>query len=312
MKKKEEYAEYKYIEGESIVFPLLTVEGYDAGPSICITAGIHGCEYPSVASAIALYKKLEPKLLKGKVVIIPVVDMQSFKNKSVFVCPIDKKNVNRCFPGNMDGTYSEVLVYHLFNDFIKGSNYYIDLHSADFAEAMIPFCEIHESANEKVNDISFNMAKYSGISDIVIKSGQGIVNDKNQSYSSAADIGIPGMVLNAGQIDEHIEKYVDMQMTGLFNILKHLKFLNEDTSDCEKYTCYKAPVHIRSKSEGIFYWNCKAGNYVEEGDILGVIEDIFGNELEIVRAPVKGKILLINTAIPIKKDSLLLEIIVEK
>lgn len=311
MLREERYIEYKDINGDTIVFPYLLIEGEGEGPTVCITAGIHGCEYPPVAAAIALFKKLDPKALKGTIKIIPIADMEAFHKKTMFVCPKDGKNINRNFPGIKDGTYSEALAYNLFNDFMKNSDYYIDLHCADLTETMMPFCEIHISGNKKIDEISFNMAKYSGITDIVLKSNEGEVNDKGQSYSAAADAGVPSVLINAGQIDGNLEKYMSIHLKGLFNILKYLRCMEGSIIENDDYICYKAPVHIRSRSKGIFYCNYKVGDEVEAGDVLGKVEDVFGNELEVVKVPAKGRILLINTGISVKQNTLLIEIIVK-
>lgn len=312
MFREESYVEYKYGVSEKILLPYILLKGEGSGPTVCITAGIHGCEFPAVASAIALSKRLESKRLKGTIKIIPLVDMKAFKGKNMFVCPVDKKNLNRCFPGDLKGSYSEVLIHHLFNDFIKKSDYYIDLHSADLTEAMIPFCEVHKSKDDEINEISLNMARYSAIPDIVIKSGEGIVNDKNQSYSTAADAGIPSLVMNAGQTDENIEDYIGTHLRGLINILTYLKCIEGSLIEHNNYRYYKAPVHIRAKKEGLFYSNCKVGEEVNKGEIIGRIEDIFGNKLEELISPARGKVLLVNAAIPVKENSLVLEIIVRK
>lgn len=311
MFKEERYVEYKYGVSEKILLPYILLKGEGCGPTVCVTAGIHGCEFPAVASAIALSKRLKSKRLKGIIKIIPVVDMKAFKGKNMFVCPVDKKNLNRYFPGDLKGSYSEALIYHLFNDFIKKSDYYIDLHSADLTEAMIPFCEVHESRDDEIKKISLNMARYSAIPDIVIKSGEGIVNDKNQSYSTASDAGIPSLVMNAGQIDENIEDYMEIHLRGLINILTYLKCVEDNLIEHNNYRYYKAPVHVRAKNEGLFYSNYKVGEEVKEGKIIGRIEDIFGNDLEELISPATGKVLLVNAGIPVKENSLVLEIIVK-
>ncbi|NLL61164.1 MAG: hypothetical protein GX240_00020 [Candidatus Atribacteria bacterium] len=310
--KKGSYVKYKAADGDAITFPYLLVKGAQKGPTVCITAGIHGCEYPPVLAAIALYKRLNYETLRGTVKIIPIVDMEAFKSKKMFVCPKDNKNINRCFPGSENGTYSERLVYHLVQNFIKGSDYYIDLHSADLTEAMSPFCEIHDSEDKRVNEVSLKMAKYSGLTDIVIKSAEGEINDRNQSYSTAADMGIPSLVMNAGQIGEDSEKYVDLILRGLTNILGFMKVLDDSLIELENQIYYKAPIHIRAKAEGIFYHHTKVGEQVKENEIIGTVEDVFGTELETLRAPADGKVLLVNTGIYVKRGSLLIEIIVPK
>src|SRR6185436_2150434 len=47
--------------------------------------------------------------LSGRITAVPIVSMPSFRARTAFVMPEDGKNLNRCFPGSDDGTFSDVL-----------------------------------------------------------------------------------------------------------------------------------------------------------------------------------------------------------
>ena len=53
---------------------------------------------------------------------MPIVDMPAFYTRSPFVCPIDDKNPNRFFPGDPDGTFTQVMDDAIFNAVIKPSD----------------------------------------------------------------------------------------------------------------------------------------------------------------------------------------------
>ena len=59
--------------------------------------------------------------------------------------PQDGKNLNRCFPGDPDGTCSDVLAHHVFEQLIRPSDALIDLHGGDMVEALEPFTLYDES-----------------------------------------------------------------------------------------------------------------------------------------------------------------------
>lgn len=114
MIKENKMINYPMKSGENIQFPFYLIKGKEAGPTICITAGIHGCEFTSIMAAIRLYKILDPIKVKGQIKIIPIVNLPAFKNNTMFTCPIDNKNLNGTFPGSENGSYSEQLVFRLF------------------------------------------------------------------------------------------------------------------------------------------------------------------------------------------------------
>jgi predicted deacylase len=125
--------------------PCFEVRGVGDGPRLTILGGIHGCEYSSIAAVIRVMNELDPGSLKGTVVGVPVVSMESFRRRSAFVVPADGKNLNRCFPGDPDGSYAEVLAHEIFEELIAPSDFLIDLHGGDLVEALEPFALYDES-----------------------------------------------------------------------------------------------------------------------------------------------------------------------
>ena len=97
-----------------IGIPITIVNGATPGPTLCVTAGIHGCEYPGIEAAIRLGKNTDPAGLRGKLFIIPVLNMPSFVSRTPFANPIDGINMNRICPGNFEsitnGLYAELVI----------------------------------------------------------------------------------------------------------------------------------------------------------------------------------------------------------
>src|SRR5450756_3060640 len=92
--KKTEWLKFNASDQEEIAFPLATIEGAKPGPTVTITAGIHGAEYPGIVSAIRLFKELTPETVAGKIQIVTISSLKAFESRSMFVCPIDGKNLN--------------------------------------------------------------------------------------------------------------------------------------------------------------------------------------------------------------------------
>jgi uncharacterized protein len=303
------YKEGKIIEYNDFKFPILTISGKGEGPITVITAGIHACEYSPINALYRLYDKLIIEKSYGKIILIPIVDIKGFEAKKMYVCPVDNKNINRVFPGKEEGSYSERLIYYIFNEYIIKADYYIDMHCADLIEDMIPFIEIHESGNEEINMLSRKMANYYGIEDITIKKLKGIINDEGQSYSSAVEAGIPSILANAGKIGDKRGELIHFR--GLNNLLKYTGNLEGKSEKTKNIIYYKPPVHIKSKRNGLFFSFVEVGNIIKKGDIIGKIMDYTSQKIHDVKAPIGGKVLLKSTATAVKEGSLLLEILVK-
>jgi predicted deacylase len=119
--------------------PLVEVTGSGHGPVLTVIAGVHGCEYASMAGVRRWLRDLEKKELRGRVRAVPVLNVTAFAARSPFVVPEDGKNLNRCFPGNPDGTLGERLAYDTFSQLISGSDALVDAHCGDMVEALQPF-----------------------------------------------------------------------------------------------------------------------------------------------------------------------------
>lgn len=297
MLKENRIVRYTTKNGKEIQFPFYLVEGKAAGPKLCITAGIHGCEYCSIIAAIRLYKELDPSEVKGQIKIIPIVNMPGYRNKTMHDCPIDNKNLNGIFPGGEHGSYSEQLAFKLFNDFIKGSDYYLDLHGGDMAEKIIPWCFVHKSeSNKVVNQKSKELAEQYG-TEIVFTYLKGSWPDQGTTYAYASENGIPSFMAEQGGTGQLIEQDVLGHMAGLDNVLKFVGCLKgTPTPPKNQINYYENSPALFLKNEGVFYPRCKVGDQVKEGDELGILEDYLGNEIEVVKAPHSGKIIMTNTS----------------
>src|SRR4051794_25118765 len=124
-----------------------SLTGVRPGPTVFVNAGIHGAEYPPIETVIELGRTLDAQQLRGTVVLLPVVNLPSFWERSPFVCPIDGKNLNREFPGHPDGSYSEQLAHALMTAFIEQADAHIDLHCGDLVEALLPFSVCQRADN---------------------------------------------------------------------------------------------------------------------------------------------------------------------
>jgi len=155
------------IAGVPIRFGIFLVNGSMPGPTLVVTAGVHAAEYASIAAALELGRSLQPKDLRGRVIIVPVVNVPGFGVRAIYVCPLDGKNPNRCFPGKALGTASERIAYWLFNNVMLQGDYYVDLHGGDLVEALVPFSLYHRTGNAEVDRVSLEMAQVFGIPYIV-------------------------------------------------------------------------------------------------------------------------------------------------
>ena len=88
--------------GASIPTPVLVAEGMEEGPTLCMTAAVHGDELNGIEIVRQLMYSVNPSKLRGRLVGVPIVNIQGFERHSRYLP--DRRDLNRFFPGNPRGS----------------------------------------------------------------------------------------------------------------------------------------------------------------------------------------------------------------
>lgn len=291
--KRTRILEYAAAAGEPIRIPVAEVIGDRPGPTAVITAGVHGCEYPGIVSAVRLFKELRPEEVSGTVRIIPIVSTAAFEARSMFTAPADKKNLNRVFPGDKAGSYSEALAAYVM-ELVKGADFHIDIHGGDMVEELDPFSLYHLTASEKLNGGSYDITRYYGLKNVVVTTRGGLWPDDGTSYANVSEsFGIPSAIVEVGAMGVLDEESVKAHLWGQKNVLRKFGVLAGEAVECPHPEIFENMSWVYTRQAGIFYLERSVGETIRKGERLGVLEDWFGAELETICAPVDGKILFL-------------------
>ena len=100
----------------------------DGKPGVLITAGIHGDEGPWGGWAISkLLRSIDERAVRGFIRVVPLANplaMQADKRNA----PVDQLDLNRAFPGDAAGSYTERAAHILATDALADIDCVIDLH----------------------------------------------------------------------------------------------------------------------------------------------------------------------------------------
>ncbi len=282
--------------------PVFLINGNSDGPTLVVTGGIHGAEYASIEAALRLGQTLEPNQLRGRVIIVPVVDMPAFKARTIYVCPIDGKNPNRVFPGNANGTAAEQLAYWLTENVIKQGNYYVDLHGGDLNEALVPFTLFQKFGNAELDQKSLEMARVFGIRYLVSSEVKG------STTSAAAMAGVPGILAESGGQGIWREEHIAAHSNGLNRLLRHLGMIPGAQPESLPTQVMDRFEWLRSEHDGYYYPRVQVGDVVKTGQDLGRVADFRGTTLQAISAPIDGTVLFLVSSLAMNKGDPLLAI----
>lgn len=286
-----------------VELPCFQAVGAGAGPHLCLLAGIHGGEYSSIAAVVRFMNELDTGKLSGRITAVPVVSITSFRARSAFVVPEDGKNLNRCFPGSLDGTFSDVLARSVFDRLIAPSDVLVDLHGGDVFEALEPFTLYDESP---VADRARELALAFGFPYAVrVRAEEAPVSGTTSSAAAAA--GIPAVIAEAGGSGLLEEDAVRLHVDGLTNALRRLGMLPGEPRPPGREVCgVDRFVWLRSQQGGWWEPDVAAGERVAAGAPLGSVRTLFGDVAEQVTAPEDGVVLFLTSSPAVAADGLLL------
>ncbi len=294
------------VPGTSVQMPMTVVNGTSPGPRVLFTGGVHGGEYPPIDAAIRLARELDPTQLCGQVVIVHIVNPLAFQARQQYLVPQDGKNLNRQFPGNALGTYSERMAYTIMAEIVSKVDVWIDLHGGDIHEALVPFTIYSNSAEEDVVRRSRELAEVFGIEYVVASDSV-----KGGTYGASAAAGVPSILAEAGQLGQLDETNTQILLEGCRNVLRHLGALPKDPNPAAPIKLLQKFSWLRAEQTGCWYPSVKIGDIVEAEQLIGVIKDYFGDPLAEYRAPDPGPILFLVTSLAINEEDPLVGIGVE-
>ncbi len=278
----------------ALSIPVVVIHGTKPGPVLALVAGSHGTEY---ASIIALYKLgglLSPADISGTVIIVPLINIPSFEQKVPHVNPVDKKSMNRFYPGKMDGTQTERASYLITKQVVEQCDHLIDLHGGDTDESLRTYSYWTKTGNETQDRISREMVLAFGLDHIIISTER--PKDPQASRfleNTATTRGKPSITVEAGHAGTVETDDVNALVDGCLSVMRYLKLISGAASAVQHPVWIERIATLASEQTGIFYPLVKRGTYVEQGMKVGYVTDYFGNVSFEARAPAAGIILYI-------------------
>lgn len=275
--------------------PVTIVRGRSSGPTLALVAGTHGSEVAPIVALQRVRSQLDAAQLRGTILMVHVANLPSFHKRTVYYGPVDGKNLNRVYPGRVDGTVSDRIAYAITREIITRADYLVDMHCGDANEAIVPFTYSGKlGIDARVDSVAREMALAWGNDYIVVDSErphdlQASVYTQNTAHL----MGKPALTTEGGELGIPAEDYVQRNVRGAFRLLRYLRMLPGDVELVEHPTWFERTVVLRSTVAGLWAPAVRPAQAVAAGTLLGAISDYFGNRLAEVRAPFAGMVLYV-------------------
>ena len=265
--------------GIAVPTPVLVVNGAHQGPTLCVTAAIHGDELNGIETVRRVLYDLDPERLSGAVVGVPIVNLQGFRRASRYLP--DRRDLNRFFPGNPTGSSASRLAFSFFTEVISQCNALVDLHTGSFQRTNLPQLRA-DLKNPQVVEMT------QGFGSTVVLHSAGASGTLRRA---ASDAGIPTVTLEAGEPARVQNDAVSHSTKGVMTLLNQLGMYEKVTRWGNREPVYYRSTWVRADQGGVLFSKVDLGDRVRVDQLLGTITDPITNVQTELRATTKGRVL---------------------
>jgi len=273
------WAPTQSFEGIYIATPVLVVNGVEPGPTLCLTAALHGDELNGIETVRRVLYNLDPSKLKGAVIGVPIVNLQGFHASSRYLS--DRRDLNRFFPGDPTGSSASRLAYSFFHEVIVHCSALVDLHTGSFFRTNLP--QLRGDLNDpQVLELT------KGFGSTVVVHSEGTSGTLRRS---AVEAGIPAVTLEAGGPSVLDEESVNHSVKGIRTLLNHLGMTTRFSLWGDPQPVYYNSVWQRAPVGGIVFSRVALGQTVRKGDVLGTVTNPITNVRSRIVSSYNGRVI---------------------
>ncbi|WP_127584703.1 succinylglutamate desuccinylase/aspartoacylase family protein [Paenibacillus koleovorans] len=273
--------------GRELEMPVMAVKGYAEGPTLLVTAGIHGDEFEGMAAIRSVFQQLAPEKVFGSFIGLPVCNVLAYEHQTRESPPYaDGLNLARVFPGKSTGSYTERLAYSLFEFVTRNLNpetdVLLDFHSGGTKYEFVPLIALHRNAPKRAE--AEHLIRRFGIDRLwEIPVNPGTLNGAVSEYGITT-IATETTGRGAAR-EEDIRQYV----TGIHAVM-HVLGMMESTDPAVNGKAIRTTVRQYFHTSGFFQSHVAIGDEVHSGQELGYVVNEEGERLESVIAEESGAI----------------------
>jgi len=269
----------------SIDVPVIISRSRKPGPTVLITAGIHGDEINGVEIVRQIIAKGINRPKMGTIICIPVINVFGFIHMDRQFP--DGRDLNRVFPGIQGGSLASRVAFQLVTEILPHVDFVMDFHTGGagrFNASQVRIADDEPRLEELANIFGAPFILYS--------------KNLNKSFRNTCQkLGIPVLLFEGGKSFNIDNSITNTGVNGVKRVLDHLGMLAAKFKvSAPKNPCIliKESKWVRAKFSGMFKSSVLINSYVEKGDVLGNITDPYGSFNHFVKAPNAGYIFNIN------------------
>lgn len=268
-----------YINAD-ISMPIHVIRGRKEGPTVFVSAAVHGDEINGIEIIRRLIQLKSLKITHGTLILVPMVNVYGVLNQSRYMP--DRRDLNRIFPGSKKGSLAGRLADTFINEIVKQCDYGIDLHTGAMHRSNLP--QIRANLNDEE---TLKMAESFGVP-VLLNSPL----LEGSLRHAAAKVNTKILLYEAGEALRFDELCIQAGLKGIINVLSHLSMTRRPArkQGTKPFIAYSSSW-LRAGTSGIVHNLKNLGEKVIEGDVVAEIGNFFGEVSDKVRVNHDGIII---------------------
>jgi predicted deacylase len=241
------------------------VHGKKEGPTLFISAAVHGDEINGVEIIRRLLQSKSLKSISGTLLAIPIVNVHGFLNQSRYLP--DGRDLNRCFPGSAKGSLAGRVANTFVQEIMQKCSHGIDLHTGSRHRSNFPQIRAdfeQEGTLAMTEAFGVPVAMNSALRDGSLR-------------ACAGDLGIPVILYEAGEALRFDEVYIRPAVKGILSVMRQIGMLPARAHKTAPPPLVSDESYwIRAPESGVLRTLVKLGAKVDKGQVIAMVADPLG------------------------------------
>ena len=266
----------RLMSGTPVALPVIVLHGTEPGPTMWLSACIHGDEICGVEIIRRVLDQVDTISLAGTVIAVPVVNVHGFNTGDRYLP--DRRDLNRSFPGSPRGSLASRVAHLMMTEVVGRCSLGIDLHTGSDQRTNLP------QSRGDLDDPEVRRLAAAFGAPVTLHS-----RTRDGSLREAAtEAGATVLLFEGGEAGRFDEPSIEAGTAGVMRVLAETGMFDSGAEPAAPTRWSRSSRWMRASNSGVLSLEAALGDDVVNGDELGVIHDPFGKRLGAVTSRSTG------------------------
>lgn len=269
----------RLVTGTHISLPLRVLHGASDGPTLWLSAAVHGDEVAGVEIIRRVLANVDPRQLRGTVLAVPIVNVHGFLSGDRYLP--DRRDLNRSFPGSETGSLAGRIANLFMKQIVQRCDVGIDLHTGSDHRTNLP--QIRADLDDPATR---TLAEAFGAPFML----HAKLRDGSMRAAATA-AGATVLLYEGGEAWRIDEEAAVVGSRGIRRVLRQLEMIDDDVAVLPVPVESRSSGWVRARRSGVASMHVGLGDAVAKGETIATIYDSVGVRVSSMKANRTGLVI---------------------